>query len=62
MKKAILFFCLLLLSIGAFAQAPTAGELIQIHSVTTAEMTAITSPVTGSVVYNTDDNMMELIG
>jgi len=55
MKKTILFFCLLLASIGISAQAPTAGELIQIHSVTTVEMNAIASPETGSVVYNTDD-------
>jgi len=55
MKKNILFFCLLLFSIGISAQAPTAGELIKVHSVTTVEMNAIASPETGSVVYNTEE-------
>ena len=32
----------------------TAGELVGIHNITTLEMNAIDSAISGSVVYNTD--------
>lgn len=36
--------------------APLNDELVVLHSTTTAEMNAIASPLSGSLVFNTDDN------
>ena len=38
-----------------YAVVPDSGDLVQLHSVTTAEMNAITSPVGGSLIFNIDD-------
>ena len=38
-----------------YAVVPDSGELVQLHSVTTAEMNAIASPVEGSLIFNIDD-------
>lgn len=38
--------------------ATTADELMQLHSVTTAEMNAISTPQAGSVVYNSTENTL----
>ena len=40
------------------AQAPTAGDLVTIHSATLAEISTITSPYEGSLVYNSDDKTL----
>jgi len=54
-KFYILFF--LLLTITSLS-AVTADELIQIHKVTTSEMNNITTPASGSLVYNTNENSL----
>jgi hypothetical protein len=36
--------------------APLSDELVVIHNATTVEMNAITSPIQGSLIFNTDDN------
>ncbi|MCF6244512.1 MAG: hypothetical protein L3J43_05695 [Sulfurovum sp.] len=36
--------------------SPLSDELVVLHTVTTAEMNAITTPVIGSLIFNTDDN------
>ncbi len=55
MKKNILLLSLVLWSICVFSQTPDANQLIQIHEVTNVEMNAITSPIEGSIVYNTEE-------
>lgn len=52
--NSVVLFCLL--SFNAFSQAPTANDLVKIHSVTTLEMNAINLPMEGSLVFNTDEN------
>ena len=52
MRIFLLF--LLLIPFGLIAQTPEAGELFQIRTVTTAEMNAVLTPSTGTMVYNTD--------
>ena len=54
MKKISIVFYILLLS-QAEATTPNSVNLVQLHKVTTTEMNAIVSPVTGSLVFNTDD-------
>jgi hypothetical protein len=44
----------LLSTLGLYA-APQNDELVQLHTATTAQMNAITSPATGSLIFNTDD-------
>jgi len=54
MKKLYIVFHVLLLC-QAEAVTPSSDILVKLHSVTTSEMNAIVSPVTGSLVFNTDD-------
>ncbi len=54
MKKTFLFLSLLFWSVFGFSQIPEANQLIQIHNVSNSEMNSITNPITGSVVYNTE--------
>ncbi|WP_396633647.1 hypothetical protein [Maribacter sp. R86514] len=57
MKK--LLISLFVLSIGScYAQAPTAGDLVAIHSATLAEINAIVDPHEGSLIYNSDDSFL----
>ncbi|MGB6269459.1 MAG: hypothetical protein WBF67_10670 [Olleya sp.] len=56
--KKLIFIALIVLSMRVNAQAPQSDELVKIHSVTTIEMNAITSPIEGSFVFNTDDKHM----
>jgi hypothetical protein len=54
--KFILNSLVLLLCISNINAAPLSDELVVIHNVTTAEMNAITSPIQGSLIFNTDNN------
>ena len=54
MKLILLIYMLMTSSIYAV----TADELMQLHSVTTAEMNAISTPQAGSVVYNSTENTL----
>ncbi len=51
-----IYFIYLLITSSTFGVVPQNGELITLHHVTTAEMNAIASPNTGSLVFNGDDN------
>lgn len=44
---------ILMASLGLSAQAPTAGDLVAIHNVSSTEMNAISNPEQGSMVFNT---------
>ena len=44
---------ILMASLGLSAQAPTAGDLVAIHNVSSTEMNAIANPEQGSMVFNT---------
>jgi hypothetical protein len=54
--KFILNSLILVLCISTINAAPLSDELVVIHNVTTAEMNAITSPIQGSLIFNTDDS------
>jgi len=54
MKKVIKYFIIsVIVQLNA---APLSDELIVIHNASTTEMNAISSPVQGSLIFNTDDN------
>lgn len=53
--KGILFISLFFYTFSSLVAQPAADELVQIHSVTATQMNAITSPLTGSLVFNADD-------
>jgi len=54
MKKIINYFIIsVIVQLNA---APLSDELIVIHNASTTEMNAISSPVQGSLIFNTDDN------
>ena len=56
--KKLLYIVLLLVIKVTWAQAPTANELVSIHSATLAEITAMASPIEGSLIYNTNDKFL----
>jgi hypothetical protein len=58
MIKKILIILLILIAKLGFSQAPTAGDLVAIHSATLAEINAIVSPYEGSLIYNSDDSFL----
>jgi hypothetical protein len=45
-----------MLFVNLQAVVPDRRDLVQLHSVSTVEMNAITSPAEGSVIFNSDDN------
>jgi hypothetical protein len=54
--KNLLLSCLIsLVMISVLKAVPQKDELVQLHNVTMTEMSAIASPVTGSLVFNSDD-------
>jgi len=55
MKNVIMPFLITISFLCQLKAAPLSDELVQLHNVTTAEMNAISSPVQGSLVFNTDD-------
>ena len=56
MKKIIMTFATMVTIIVQIDAAPLSDELVVLHNITTAEMNAITTPLEGSLVFNTDDN------
>ncbi len=54
MKRLLIIITVLLIHIGVFAQIDANSLMGLIHA-TTAEMTAIVSPIEGSLIYNTTD-------
>ena len=56
--KKLLYIVLLLVIKVTWAQAPTANELVSIHSATLAEINAMASPIEGSLIYNTNDKFL----
>ena len=56
MKKTSLYFIFFIISI--LHAVPQNDELVVLHSVTTAQMNAISSPVVGSLVFNTSDSQI----
>jgi len=54
MKRIIILSCILFIY-QVQALTPNSDKLVQLHSVTTSEMNAITSPIEGSLIFNTDD-------
>lgn len=52
--KYLLIAIVLMNGLSGLSQAPTAEELVGIHEVTTSEMNLISTPNTGSLVYNSD--------
>ena len=56
MKYLLILFCFIPMLLQA--QAPVAGELVQIHLVTSAELTGIVGPSTGSLAFNTTDSKL----
>jgi hypothetical protein len=55
MRKLIVLFSFILSQMNA---VPQGNELVQLQRVTTVQMNAIVSPVTGSLLFNTDDNQV----
>ncbi|SHG86886.1 hypothetical protein [Flagellimonas flava] len=51
--RRIWIIILLVSAVKAIGQAPTAGDLVAIHNVSTTEMNNILNPTEGSFVYNT---------
>lgn len=49
-----LLVALILIPFGLMAQVPEAGELFQIRTVTMAEMNAVSNPIEGSLIYNSN--------
>jgi len=49
-NSLIIIFC-----IGTIHAAPLSDELVVLHSATTTEMNAISTPTQGSLIFNTDD-------
>jgi len=56
--KFILNSLLLLLCISTINAVPLSDELVILHSATTVEMNALASPKQGSLIFNTDDNLV----
>ena len=57
MKNNTIFSISILLFFLSYLHAvPLNDELIVLHNATTAEMNTITSPIQGSLIFNTDDN------
>jgi hypothetical protein len=56
--KKLTFLILLLSTPFSILYAVTTNELLQIHKVTTTEMNNISTPQTGSLVYNTTENTL----
>ncbi|MEM9649489.1 MAG: hypothetical protein AAF969_13505 [Bacteroidota bacterium] len=56
--QRILIILLLVSAVKTIGQAPTAGDLVAIHNVTTTEMNNIQNPTEGSFVYNTTTRSM----
>lgn len=52
MKKLLIILFLFSL-VKIFGQTPTAGDLVEIHNVTSTEMNSISNPTEGSLVFNT---------
>ncbi|WP_291967948.1 hypothetical protein [Maribacter sp.] len=57
MRKIVFILFIIATSLG-YSQAPTAGELVAIHSATLAEINAIVDPYEGSLIYNSDDSFL----
>ncbi len=57
MKKLLISLFVLSIS-SCYAQAPTAGDLVAIHSATLAKINAIVDPHEGSLIYNSDDSFL----
>jgi len=55
MKKIFLY---LIVAVSIEAITPQSDALVVLHNVTTTEMNTITSPPQGSLVFNTDDNLV----
>jgi len=53
--KSILNSLLLLLCISTINAAPLSDELVVLHNVNTIDMNGISSPIEGSIIFNTDD-------
>jgi len=56
--KYIIILILFALPHFLMAQVPTAGQLMQLHEVTTAERTSIVSPIEGSIIYDSDQEAL----
>ena len=58
MKKTrtILLWITMLMSTIITSQVPTAEELVGVHTVTEVEMNGIVNPITGTLLYNSDNN------
>jgi len=54
--KIITMSSIVIISLSSLLYAtPTSDELVVLHNVTTAEMNAISTPVEGSLIFNTDN-------
>jgi len=58
-KRTIALLVLLGLFQFTQAQTPTAEELVGIHVLTETQINAIASPITGTLVFNTDKNALQ---
>jgi len=58
-KTTIILFVLLGLFHFTHAQTPTAGELVGIHVLTQAEIDGIANPIVGTLVFNSDENILQ---
>ncbi len=59
-KKNTFLLCLLMLFqfVRLEAQTPSAEELVGIHALSETEINTITNPIVGTLVYNTDKNVL----
>ncbi|MFK7811704.1 MAG: hypothetical protein AB8B59_04365 [Maribacter sp.] len=60
--RAFTLLVLLTLTYFSQAQAPTAEELVGIHVLTQTEIDAISNPIIGTLVYNSDNNSPQVFG
>jgi hypothetical protein len=58
MKKIMIPFVIIISALSQLNATPLSDELFVLHNVTTAEMNAIVSPQQGSLIFNTDDNLV----
>ena len=56
LKLLVTIVVVLHLNTSLKAQVPQANQLVRLHNVTTNQMNGISSPLTGSLVYNTSQN------
>ncbi len=57
-KTSLLLAAMVICTTKAISQVPTAEELVGIHSVTNSQMNSIANPITGTLLFNSDNSSL----